>query len=1205
MNTLWLSSLATVLVKAMGQQLDFQGVTQPSLNLESFNDAEFGILGNFDSITPYSYLGISNFTNQNGLRNQLYYTEGSNEQFITLGQIHGTVSRIFPFSNDSFLLVGDFESIGTRSASNPSIYNVTTNEFIHLGNITDINAVLLNDDESVVYIGGDFSFNNSYSAAIYNLTSGKLQSTLFDGFGDDSVVNSIVKIGSNIVFGGQFNTLGLPELISQSFNETNSTIETDQIVSLRHANLSSSDGSSNPEVLICPAGEEWTVSGSSATLNIQLPFTVIPSKLRIYNSANVNYEISMFRLITSPTNGIMNLTYVDPQTGELSFCDAWCPLLSSSELVSAYDDSDSIDRVAEYGDSTISWSQSYQEFAFVNSLDVDLLNFQALESYGDAIALAGFEIYQSIFPTYAYDVLNDPSCDSTVRYSQAELTGSWDVVGSYMETTVQISDEIPDVGVTFLPNITYAGDYSILMYTPGCAQDNTCDTRGIVNVTVVDIALDEVLESHLIYQTNQEEKYDSIFYGHLDNAVRVDMVLYSAVAGSSTTEVTVVADRITTNIFSADTLQSTNGSIPINGIFEYSPSNFTNFNAANLSETILVGNTTLNSLGSNISSDASIQLALLDDTLYVAGDFQSDYGDNLFRVDIDSDEDLTPSSFDGGLNGPVLSLTTADNYLVLLGEFDSMNNQTDVSILSSQNDSLSGSAFFNGEWYSFGSGVGTSFAYLSLFGEDYWLFENETWDLGEESWYINTNLLSFNSTAASSSSNVTLFTGSLATSQNNGNMGVLMNSDGNVMNVTNDTLTHSSFVTGLFINESLAAYGGQFVTSNDISNLILATQGSTDGLDINWEDNSTVTSLFHYQDRLFIGTQGSGSVADNDFDGLLIYNLNNDTFESAGSLSNSAGTVVVNGLGIFNNTYLVVGGSFDSADGTDCSGFCFYNMNETSWTQLISDLSGTVNHFRFVNNTLVACGDLDFNGETLHLFTYDFNLTTQEQPVHFSEVESSVNTFILVDDSLSGRIIVASDSFISAFDGSSWVNITGDLDGTINDIALLELSETNSANDGSYFNSSQILMASGNFTIGEYGYANMALFNSTSWIPYVVVTAGQSTATINSIYLNKDISNLFISGTLTNSTRPETTSSAVPSPTSSTSSERNSSGKMDRGFIALVGLACAVGTVGLLGSIGAIFLFRKREQEYMPIEPRVNETEMLETVPPENLFKHV
>lgn len=1209
------------LITSAHSRLSFQNVSSPQFDFSGSNNDQIAFLGDFDASSIYSYVGESNFTNQNTLQNQLYYSTGDNDRFITLGQINGSIDQILPVHNDYFILLGDFDGIGNQNVSSPAIFNLDSENFTSIDPNKDINGTIntafFDSDDNLIYLGGDFEFNNSHGAAFYNLTSQNLNSTVFRGFGNNGTINSIIKIGSNIIFGGQFTNLGIPQLLTHSYNTSNTSVTTDQLVSLRYASFSSSDDSSNPEALVCPeSSQEWSVSGaSSATVNINLPYQVIPSKIRIYNSQDDDSQVSLFRLLTSPANGIMNLTYVDPATGDLSYCDAWCPLLNSSYLESASRSNDGSTAVA-FADTSIGYSSTYQEFGFINSLDVGGLTFQALNSFGSNIALEGLQIYQSLYSTYANNTLNEPSCGIS-EYSRAETRGDWSSSpnGQYITSDVDVSNGIPDdLGVTFFPNITYAGEYTILMYTPGCGQDNSCSSRGVANVTIYDDSTDEILDSSLIYQTNEEEKYDLVYYGQLNSTVRVGMVLDQA--GPSGNTVTFVADRISVTIFEIDDIAHRNGTIPINGLFEYSPSNFSNFDVSNVTQREYVGNTTINRLGSSLSNHSDIHLALYNNSIYVGGDFSSNYGDNLFRLDIsDSNNEtrgLNVSAHDvnGGLDGEVTNMKVIDNSLILLGDFNNTINTTTISSLSNDDsNSLQASALYNGSWYSFGTRINAStVSNITLRGDEFWLFgDDQRWITGNDTWYNNTLELSFNITSSGKNDNSTLFVGSLKSSDSIGNKGTFINGSGEQSNITNEEFSQSVINSGVYINNSLSVFGGEFNTSSGIRNLVFVSGNETSGVNISWASNSSVTRLFAENDRLFVGTNGSGSVDNHNFDGVFIYNLNNNTFGSTqpDGLSSNSRSPVVNELGFLNNTYLIVGGDFDSAGSVSCSGLCFYNLNETNWEALVDSFSGTVHAFRFVNDTvLIIAGDLRYDSNDLKLMSYDFNSTSHSQPDHFSQLNRTVEKFILVDNSTDGRIIVSGSDFIQAYDGSSWRSIDNELNNsTIRDISLLNISNSNDNNNGSIFDSNQVLVASGELNLTDYGYLNVAYFNSTNWLPYMITTHNNSTSTVNSIFLNKDISDLYIGGTLTNTTHPSTTSSTPSSSSSSASSGK--SHHIKRGFIVLIGLALAVGTMTLLGLIAAFFIFKRKKHNYTPVEPRVNETEMLDTVPPENLFKHV
>ncbi|KAH3664378.1 hypothetical protein WICMUC_005763 [Wickerhamomyces mucosus] len=1173
----------------------------PDLDFSSFNDNQIGFLGEFDAISIYKYLGESNFTNQNYLQNNLYYTSGTDKQFKTFGEVNGTITEMIQINDELLLLLGDFSKIGEIEVLSPAFFNQTSESFSSLdlnNNITgSVSTAFYDEDETLIYLGGDFTFNKTHGSAIYSMKNHQLNSTVFEGFGSSSKVNTILKLNSRIVFGGKFSTLGLPGLLSQTSNVSNTSIETDQLVSLRHASFSSSNDASVPDfTLSCSTDTNlWSIDDSSSgTFNIELPFTIYPSKIRVYNAIEEQEQISLFRILTSPANGIMNLSYVDPNTNELSYCDAWCPLLNSSSL------QDQSTEAIKFHDTSLQITSEYQEFGLVNEIEVTGLTFLALDSYGSSIALSEFQIYESDFSTYANNSYNEPSCSDEVDYSKSELIGEWTSSsdGVFLFSTVDASNGIPDVGINFYPNITYPGNYSILLYTPGCLDDDTCSQRGIVNVTVFDNSTNELLESNLIYQTNEEEKYDSVFYGHMESTPRVELSLYSGISNDNS--IVVVGEKISVTVVTIDDIEDKNNTVSINGIFEYSPANFTNFDYSNYTGIDYVGNTTLNTLGSKLSRNSNILLGAYNNSLVVAGEFSSNFGNNLFFYDHSSNQTI---SVDGGLNGKVNDLKTVDDKLLIAGDFWNTTNNSEINYFSSlKNNELGSVALYNGSWFSFGidSQNSSRISNLTLNSQEYWVFDNDKWDVNGNSWFSDSYALSFNISSAGKLNDNILFLGSLRISDEITNQGIFVNSSSiGTSNITDDTFLSGNINIGLYINESLSIFGGEFTTVSNITNLVIIEDDQESGIDtINWDTNSSVTQLFVYNEILFIGTAGQE-------ESVIVYDLKNKSLasEQPRSLTSLTSSVKITEFGILYDNYLVVAGEYDAVDNSevDCSGLCYYNLNTSAWESCISDLSGTINTFKFIDDVIVMGGDIKLNDDSYKVLDYNFteNATVSSSFQDFEK--GSVKKLLVVDNSTLGRVIVSGDDFVSAFDGTNWINIGADLENSlITDIQLLELEDSNDLNNQSFFNQNQLLFVSGNLSLQPYGYVSAAYFNSTSWEPYLVATKGKDEASVSSIFMNKDISNLYISGA-SNSISPVSSSSPTPS---SESKERKSK-KMDRGFIVLISLALSAGTISFLGAVGALFLFSKKSHDYTPIEPRVNETEMLDTVPPEGLLKHI
>lgn len=145
-------------------------------------------------------------------------------------------------TNETVLINGNFTKFNNKSVISPIIYETSSKKITPIFE-DDINGSVntVFHDNGLIYLGGDFKFNNTYSAAVYNISAEKVESTLFQGFGENSVVNTIAKILNNkndddseendqlgsIVFGGQFDTLGLSDLLVHNIttNKTKTPIQ--------------------------------------------------------------------------------------------------------------------------------------------------------------------------------------------------------------------------------------------------------------------------------------------------------------------------------------------------------------------------------------------------------------------------------------------------------------------------------------------------------------------------------------------------------------------------------------------------------------------------------------------------------------------------------------------------------------------------------------------------------------------------------------------------------------------------------------------------------------------------------------------------------------------------------------------------------------------------------------------------------------------
>lgn len=322
--------------------------------------------------------------------------------------------------------------------------------------------------------------------------------------------------------------------------------------------------------------------------------------------------------------------------------------------------------------------QEFVDFSFVNVIGTDGLQIELLDFYGSTAGLSGIELFQNDAFTYANNSYNYPgSCKVTGESdmsAQSELNGQFSVpdvsMATYVSTQITNSAEAANVSVVYQPNITVSGNYTVLLFTPGCLQDGTCETRGAVKVTTQS-APDAEPISLTLYETNYYDKYDTIYNGTLeqiDSNWRPSITLQPQLLGDQQYPLTFVADRLKT------ILVSIQPGLTINNIFEYLPSNYT----SNLSNP--VGNTTINQAGLLFDKESEVYaLAATDDnTIFVGGNITSELlGQNIFRISNTGNGGSFPIS-GYGLNGVVTSFLGLNGSTLVMGNFTGTTNSSGI-----------------------------------------------------------------------------------------------------------------------------------------------------------------------------------------------------------------------------------------------------------------------------------------------------------------------------------------------------------------------------------------------------------------------------------------------------------------------------------------------------------------------------------------------
>lgn len=823
----------------------------------------------------------------------------------------------------------------------------------------------------------------------------------------------------------------------------------------------------------------------------------------------------------------------------------------------------------------------------------------------------------------------------------AQLSGTFEQpsvsAATFVTSYITDSSQLQEIAVTYEPNITVAGNYTVKLYTPGCIQDGTCVTRGGVNVTI-EPGSNLPSYSQILYQSNYYDKYDLIYNGTLAKIstsfrprVTVRPLLDQQVP------VTFVADRLQTVLVSVE------DGITINSLFEYSPTNFSS------STSNPVGNTTINQAGVLLGKDSEVYALSLanSNSIYVAGNITTEsVGSNIFRIDLSGDGSVVklPGS---GLNNVVTGLVHAsDSTTMVFGNFTDLGN-----ITSSDSTTLNYVAFVDtssGEFTSLGRGTNgpvTSSSIFNLNGTNVYVLGGPftelrsatanyqlsdgtlpIWVTNESAWItestLNSTFVQGRVTSSSSFNNTNYYTGFLRIlstlssgasytdaqfnlrpmpfsfiSANNSDSSSSTGGDGTLRRrAVVPSPDGNTLYTGTFANSSFSIMGGHFrVQDRDnliYSNLVM-TENDTkvSGLPNNTiDDSSTFYALYVSNNILYAGGLISGTVNSNSVSGLVFYDLSTNSYSDTQPPGLSGGTGIVNNIAKQpNSNSLIVAGGFELAGSLTCNAMCIYDLGNTRWQSPTPGLGGEVTSMIFLgNNVVVLAGGLTLNNTSVYLATYDFNARTYSTyGSQSTDLPGPISSLVLRSSSLDSAFAAGIDSnnqssYMAYWNGDSWSTVDLQLDkGTvISDISLLEVDDGHTTN--SLLSGNEVLLLSGNIRLKDFGNVSSAMFDGNTLTP-VFLTANKdgSTGAVNSFFTQQNI--VFGNPTVRK--------------------------HMKKVFVILISLAIAIGLTFILMALGlAIAYMRRRQEGYIPANSRVSEMDMAETIPPAELLeemKHV
>ncbi|KAJ0167210.1 Polarized growth protein rax2 [Colletotrichum tanaceti] len=1197
-----------VLAPSLAAAIQFTPVSNANLDLSQLG--RIGVAGDFNGISlyqfeeqnekPYSTNGSESLLAQlpNGAFASVISTDASIHDMCTFTLDNGAMQGV--------VIGGNFTSLDGIQSQGIALFNPNTSEITPLAGLSgQVNALLCDQEANTVYVGGNFRGANSTNAIAWYGTEG-WTNLPFAGF--NGPVSSITKASNgHIVFGGSFTGLG---------NTSTPSTPDGQVINVSSANITSASststsGFSDPRNIICKtdgvdgSGSTWLLRDNSAGFwQATFGFSFQPTKLRLWNTHQDGRGTKTFRFTAFPLGGILNMTYLDPSTGQNASCTSECPLTSNTSV-------------------------KFQDFHFVNLVGMNSFRIDISEFYGSGGGLNGIQLFEDDINSYAINDFNAPACSDSDTKSSAAATGPWSTSPSLQSSsqylTAKLSGSITanSASVTFLPDLKESGNYSVNLYTPGCLQDATCTTRGQVNITGIMSPSGNDKFTTSLYQTNNFDKYDQIYFGYIEassaDGFRPSVTL-APLAGQNLDEMTIVAQRVGFTL-----INSTGG---LNGLFDFDPS------AATLNTDFK--SSKINQLGSSFSSGSAVtSLATAGDLVIVGGNFTSSSARNVIGINTASEATM---ALDGGLNGEVKSMELNGTQLYVGGVF---SNTQDNAVAGLNNVGVYDTSA--NTWTALGSGVNGEvshvvsmlvnvtneiqpesvvtftgdFSEINAFGGNSAIPVSgfAVWVPSQNNWLQNLPgpVPAFSGILTTGISDLpgggSLYAGSMTSSTISANGAVTLTEKfgqfpikiksspagsgtlGKRDSVSSGNVT--GVVTGAFYNNNdrnITILGGHFTaegTNGTFANNLVLIDGSNSnaitGLGSQIEDNSTFIALAITGDLLFAGGNVRGRVNDNDVRGIISLNLQNASFNSTQPPGVSGGNATITAIEVRPESGEVyVAGSFDSAGALGCPGVCYYDTSLAGWNRPGVNLEGTGHTLIWTSKSqLVAGGNFTLNGTSPAVLAM-YNPERQAWSAYPGEGSLPGPVEVLTAGSRDRSQLWVSGTasngsvYLMKYDGSVWhsAGITL-LPGTVvNSLQVFSL--TSSHNDTNILDSKQVLMMTGSLNIPSFGTASAAIFDGTTFRPYALtINSGNNAGSISRIFTEKQD---FFSD-----------------------NDRH----LALGFVVLIGLGISLALIFLLVIAGmALDRLRKKREGYSPAPTSMYDRGGgMKKIPPHELFE--
>lgn len=344
----------------------------------------------------------------------------------------------------------------------------------------------------------------------------------------------------------------------------------------------------------------------------------------------------------------------------------------------------------------------------------------------------------------------------------------------------------------------------------------------------------------------------------------------------------------------------------------------------------------------------------------------------------------------------------------------------------------------------------------------------------------------------------------------------------------------SGAATGLFYNDhelNITIIAGQFIAEASDKSIVenLAFINNTDNINIvsgigsDFGRNASIQCLASQSNILYAGGLLAGKARNQNVGGIFAYNLSEHDFSVSQPPALEGEAVEVKAIEIDprSSSQLYVGGNFAKAGSIVCPSVCVYDTASQKWSRPGTELSGFVNYLTWADDeTLIAAGNVAINGVSYSLATFyvpDGKWTPfrDDQPIL-----GQITAMSPTQEAPSGNLGWSSDStgfwiagiypngsaYLTKWGNNTWLPVTSDFGNPskITGIEVVQLDQDHDSNE--LIDGNRILILTGSLSLPSVGNASAAFFNGTHlWPLFLTVGADGNPGLLNQMFSEKAV----------------------------------------------------------------------------------------------------